>query len=389
MPDNMIVMRNVSLLILIMACIAVYYPILFNDFLYQWDDHGMMNRYTEGGINFTNLKAIFTEYYHGQYAPANAFYYVLLYSAFGYNPMVFHLASLLIHIANVCLAYIIVICIFKQTTRIKIENASAIAFITALLWAVHPMNVESVAWVSASKVLIYAFFYLASTYVYLIFLQRKNLGFYLLTLIFFLLSFFSKEQALSFPFWMLMLYWIIGGSLKERKVWIQVAPFFLLAIAGGVVTMLSQAAVGVGVLSNEIDYPLWQRFILGCYSFFEYIVKFVIPNNLMYLYPFPMVVGEPLPTWMLFYPAITLIILATLWNYIKKIPFSAGLAFFLIHIAIVLHIIPLSRFAVIADRYIYVSSIGLSFIVAFYIVRFFASKKGTMRRTVIVCFIQE
>ena len=199
-------------------------------------------------------------------------------------------------------------------------------------------------------------------------------------------SFGAKEQAVAFPVWILMLYWMLGHSLKDRKIWIQVAPFFVMSLAFGYITMLSQAANGGGFLSNASSYPLWQRFILGCYSFVEYFVKCTIPYHLMYLYPFPMIIGEPLPTWMLLYPAMFFIVIATLSKYLKRMPLSIGLSFFLIHIAVALHIIPLSRFAVIADRYVYLASIGITFIIAWYVVRFLATKKGAVRKTAIRCF---
>ena len=378
----------VGLIILVVACIAAYYPILFNDFLYYWDDQWqVINRYTEGGINFGNIWSIFTEYFGGQYSPVNQSMYLFIYSLFGYNPMAFHAASLLLHIGCVCLAYIIIIRIFRQTTLITFHNAHAVAFITAMLFAVHPMNVESVAWISASKIVVYAFFYLLSTYTYIIYLDRKRIVFYILTLLLFALSFGGKEQAVTFPIWLLMLYWILGHSLKDRKVWKQVAPFFVLAIVFGIVTMLSQASNGGGLLSNASTYPLWQRFILGCYSIIEYIVKFTIPYNLLYIYAFPMVKGEPLPTWMLLYPGIILVACISLWDWIRRLPLNVGLGFFLIHIALVLHIVPISRFVVIADRYIYLACIGFSFILAFYFIRFLAAKNGNARRIAIGCMV--
>ena len=342
--------------------------------------------YTEGGINFTNIWAIFTEYFGGQYSPVNQSMYLFIYTLFGYNPMAFHAASLLLHIGCVCLTYIIIIRIFRQTTLISFHHAHAVAFITTLLFAVHPMNVESVAWISASKIVVYTFFYLLATYTYIIYLDRKRIGFYILTLLLFALSFGGKEQAVTFPIWLLMMYLLLGYSLKERKVWKQVAPFFALAIVFGIVTMLSQAATGGGVLSNASTYPLWQRFILGCYSIIEYIVKFTVPYHLLYLYPFPMIIGEPLPTWMLLYPAIIFIACLSLWDWIRRLPLSAGLGFFLIHIALVLHIVPISRFVVIADRYIYLACIGFSFIIAYYFVQFLASKKGKVRKIALGCF---
>ena len=177
-----------------------------------------------------------------------------------------------------------------------------------------------------------------------------------------------------------MLYWLLGYSLKERKIWVQVAPFFVLAIFFGFITMFTQVTIGSGLLSSAIQYPLWQRIILGAYSLFEYLAKFFFPYKLLYIYPFPTLINEPVHEWMLLYPVLIVIILTALWKYIAKMPFAAGLLFFLVHIALVLHIIPISRAAIIADRYIYLSSIGLSFIVARYFVRFITGRNGMLQK---------
>lgn len=373
---------------LVCTAILVYFPILGNDFLYYWDDQWMvMNHYTEGGFNFQNLWAILVEYYHGQYGPVNEYMYLFLYTLFGYEPLVFHIASLLLHIGCVCFVYIVIKRIFSQTTRtVNKEQAPLIAFFTTFLFTIHPMNVESVAWISAVKILNYAFYYLIATYTFMLYLDKKKIRYYIFTLLLFTLSFGGKEQAVTFPVWLLLLYWLLGYSFKDRKVWIQVAPFFLLAIVFGFVTMFSQAVRGSGVLGNEISYPMWQRFLLGSYSLFEYLAKFLFPYKQLYIYPFPIVIGEPLPTWMLFYPALIVVIMVTLWKYISKWPVAVGLIFFFIHIAITLHIIPLSRFAIIADRYIYISSTGLSFIFAYYFVWITQTKRSLFKNGIIVLF---
>lgn len=376
------------MLILVTACVAVYYPIFFNDFLYYWDDQWvLMNRYTEGGLNFRNLWAILTNYYHGQYAPVNEYFYLIQHTLFGYNPMMFHLTSLLVHIGCVCLTYTVITRIVAQVKDAKTESTHLIAFAASLLFAVHPMNVESVAWVSASKILLYAFFYLAATYTYIIYMERKRTGFYVLTLLLFTLSFGAKEQAVTFPVWLLMLYWICGYSFKDRKIWLHVTPFLALAIFFGVITMLSQAAAGGGALSKAIQYPLWQRFILGCYTFFEYFSKFLFPYKLLHVYPFPTLINEPLHEWMMLYPVLLFIMITALWRYITKMPLAAGLMFFFVHIAIVLHIIPISRYAIIADRYIYVASIGLAFLVAWYFTWLITNCKGLIRNAVTGAFV--
>ncbi|MCD8042916.1 MAG: hypothetical protein LUH10_07605 [Tannerellaceae bacterium] len=359
--------------VLILIVFSVLYPVLGNDFLHFWDDQWMvMNDYTQGGITWYNIKAIFLEYYNGQYGPVNQYLYLIIYNFVGYNPFFFHLVSLLIHIMSTILVYFTIIKISNTTTRMNMENKRDIAFFTALIFAIHPMNVEAVAWISAVKIINYAFFYLLSTYVYIIFLEKKQFTYYLLSVVLFILSFGGKEQAVTFPVWLVMLYWILGYNLKDKKVWFQVGLFFLLAFFFGIVTILSQSDIEVGLFSGKyVSYPLWQRFILGCYSFFEYITKLILPYNLLYIYPFPVVLGEPVPTWMLVYPSLLVIIVLTLWRYLIKWPVTCGVIFFIIHIVITLHLIPLSRFAVIADRYVYISSIGFAFIIAYYMVYYY------------------
>jgi hypothetical protein len=366
--------------LLVICTIAALFPVLGNDFQYYWDDQWMvMNHYTEGGLNFRNLWAILSEFYHGQYAPTNEYMFTFIYAAVGYNPFWFHLASLLLHIGCVLLTYVIIIRIFSQTNRAKTEHIHSIAFIASLLFAIHPMNVESVAWISAVKILNYSFYYLIATYIYLAYLENKKIWYYIAALLLMAVSFGGKEQALVFPVWLILLYWILGYSLRDRKIWLHVAPFFILSVALGIVYMSAQATAGIGMLSEAASYPVWQRFVLGSYSFFEYIAKFLFPYKLLYVYPFPIQMGEPLHDWMLIYPALIAIIAATLWKYLTKTPVLIGLLFFMIHIAIVLHIVPISRYAIIADRYIYLSSIGLSFIIAYYFVGFFHRNKGNLR----------
>ncbi len=359
--------------ILIIVVLVVFFPILQNDFLYAWDDQWMvMNQYTEGGVNIRNLWAIFTEFYNGQYGPINEYIFLLLYTMFGYVPLPFHFVSMILHLSSVCFVYYIILQLFAQTTRTNfiIKNVEAVAFLTALIFAIHPLNVESVAWISAVKVLTYAFFYLAASYTYLMYLKKMQLRYYIFTFILFFFSFLGKEQAVTFPVWLVLMYWILGFNLKSKTIWLCILPFILLALFFGYITLLSQAQGGEELV-DKVAYPFWQRILLGSYSFVEYICKFIFPYRLLYIYPFPMSIGEPTPSWLLVYPSLLIIIVVTLWKHLINKPFIFGLLFFIIHIVITLHIISLSRSAVIADRYIYISSIGSSFIVAYYFIRMY------------------
>jgi hypothetical protein len=377
LPDRR---TGLSLLLLTAITLLVYSPVLWNDFLYYWDDQWqVMNHFTEGGINAQNLWAILTGFYGGQYSPVCQYLYLILYSMFGYNPLPFHLLSLLLHTGCVVLVYAIVKKLIYDN-----EHARLISFITALLFAVHPMNVETVAWISADKITAYAFFYLSAIFTYIIFLNKNGIQYYIVSAVLFVLSFGSKEQAVTLPVCLLVLYLIKGYSLKDKKVWIQLAPLFALSVVFGIITMLSQASNNGGVLSGQETYPLWQRIVLACYSFIEYVTKFFLPYNLLYIYPFPMRNGEALPDWMLVYPALVLIFSTAFWKYLSRGVLAAGLTFFVVHIAITLHIIPMSRFVVIADRYIYLACIGLAFIVSSYFVKLITTVKGTARKSSMV-----
>ncbi|NRF38560.1 hypothetical protein [Pedobacter foliorum] len=373
------------IILLVIGTFLVYFPILDNRFLMNWDDQWVVvNRYTEGGVNFENISAIFLEFYSSQYAPFNELFYLFLYRFFGYDSYVFHFACLVIHIINIILIFFISIKLLRNVSAIKADHALIISFLISLYFGIHPFNVEAVSWISASKVLIYATFYLLATISYISYLERKELKHYLLTALFFTCSFFGKEQAVIFPLWMMVLNLMYGYQFFEWKTWRGVIPFFVLSLSFGILTMLSQLEAGYGVLSKEATYPIWQRFFLGSYAYFEYLLKIVFPFKLYYLYPFPSNVGSPLPNWILIYPLLICVIGFSFWKVIKSPPFFIGIAIFTLHILLALHIIPLSRHAVVADRYAYISSIGIGFIIFYYLYLLYGRSNHYIKKSLLV-----
>lgn len=345
-------------LALISMVVLVYCSIVNHDFLYQWDDQWVViNRYTESGLGFDNLWHILIDFYHGQYAPLNELNYLLLYSCFGYNPLFFHVASLCWHLVNVCLVYqFLKMLLSNSNVNIK-SNIKFVAFFTALLWGIHPVNVESVAWVSASKVLIYTFFYLLALLSYLRYLQNRQNIYFLLTLIFFICSFLGKEQAVTLPLCLLLVDYFVGRDFCNKELWLEKVSFISLSLLGGVITILSQGNGG-----EELVYSLNYRVLFASYTLFEYLVKSFLPINLSYLYPFPILPGEVIPIRLCFYPIIVLIGLGMLLVYRKNKIISFSILFLIIHVAVALHLISISRFAIVADRYLYLGCLGISFL---------------------------
>ena len=166
---------------------------------YGMDDQWMVfSHYTERGWTVDNLWHIFTDFYGGQYAPLAFLSYLVLYAGFGYDPFYFHMFSLLLHIGCVCLVWKLISSLLRVHGGVSEKQILYVNFITTLLFAVHPINVEAVAWISALKVLLYAFFYLLGLLCYLRYIRTSKIFYYVLTIGCFLCSFWGKEQAVTF-----------------------------------------------------------------------------------------------------------------------------------------------------------------------------------------------
>ncbi len=357
--------KLINALSLVIIAFVIYLPVFHHTFLTMWDDQWVVvNRYTTTGITPENLWNVLTEYYHGQYAPINEYLYITLHAIFGYNATAFHIASLLIHCSNIVLVYTLLLRLLRLSNKFQEVSINRIAFFTALLFTIHPFLVEAVSWLSASKNIIYATFYLIALHYYISYLQTQKWKFYLAAILFFIISYGGKEQAVTLPVCLLLMDYSLARKFN-RKLWLEKLPFFVLALFFGYISMDSQAANGEGMLVGGRYYPLTQRIPLACYTVSEYLTKCLIPIKLSYLYPFPNQIGEPLETRFWIYPLAAALIIAAFWKVFRPRWMFFGIAFFLIHILLVSNILSLSRFAMVADRYVYLASVGIFFTLAF------------------------
>jgi len=182
------------------ACLFItllsYIPAFHNGWT-NWDDNTYVqeNPLTQN-LAFSTLGEFFTTFQVGNYHPFAMLSLALDYKLFGENATAFHTHNILLHLINVLLVFLFVqLLIRKQWVTI----------ITALFFGIHPMHAESVAWISERKDLLYAFYYLAGLIAYVLYLQlsRKKL-LYIIAMIVFLFSLFSKGQAVTFPIILLL-----------------------------------------------------------------------------------------------------------------------------------------------------------------------------------------
>lgn len=353
--------KAVSCLVLAAMCLIAFFPTFGNELMTGWDDQWqVVNSYTSGGWSWKSLSDIFCRSYHGQYSPLNQILYICIYSIAEYNPAYYHAASLFLHIVNVWLVYLLVRHVAASVTEWTAARICWTAFGVALIFGVHPLQVESVAWMSASKILLSSLFYLLATYTFIFYIERGKAIYYVLTVFLFVCSYCSKEQVVVFPLWLLLLMYIYGKDLKSRNVWGILVPFFALAVFMGLVFALGTRSTSILEETDPRNYTWWQRLVFSCYALVEYVCKFFIPYKLQYKYFYPMQPGEPLPAWLLMYPVLVTIPLICFWRQIRQKPILISLLFFAIHILLVLHVLPIGRQHIVADRYMYLSITGLS-----------------------------
>ena len=282
--------------LIILATVLAYSNSLDNGFV-NWDDdvHVYANQDVKN-LDGTAIRAIFTGYYAGMYAPVTMISYAMDYKIGGIDPAVYHRTNLILHLLNVALVFFLLY---------RLTGQKAVAVVSALFFGIHPLHVESVAWISERKDLLYVSFYLGGLIAWTRYRDGKRpLAFYFLTLFLFLLSQLSKSAAVTFPLILILIDFYrrpssthscdAVGKITFIKNHLDKIPFLLLAIAFGVVSLFSQKLIGAE-LDYVTGYTIADRMFLGAYAFAFYLVKSIFPSNLSALHTMPTKPGGFLP----------------------------------------------------------------------------------------------
>lgn len=365
-----IYLNQLSLICFLSAVtILAFFPTFFNSFQLAWDDTWQVLE--NPLVHDYSLRAIFfhfTHFWQGQYSPVNSLFYLMMNLVFGMNATAFHTACLLIHLINSWLVFSIsILVISKFLPTIGNSRTQGFAFLAALLFAAHPLQVESVAWISASKIILYCLFTLSAICSYFKYIESRRPIWLVITGLAYFLAFASKEQAIILPLNLLLIDFAWGRftGIKWRqflssRIVLEKIPFFLLALAFLYFTWVNSP----GGIQQESGYPLYQRIVFAFYSLVEYVFRFLAPAKLYFFHPYPMTPGESLPLFYWGYLPLAGIIGYFVWDqYRNGNPIVLfGFLFFLVNLVLVLHIIHLPRPVITADRYMYLSVIGLAWV---------------------------
>lgn len=342
----------ISCVILIILGLFSYRQSLNNGFT-NWDDDVMLlQNPLVHSLSSGNIAKIFTEIQNNMYHPLVTLSYAIEYSFAGEKPYTYHFTNLALHI----LSSILVFFIFY-----RLSGNNIIALITSALFAVHPLHVESVAWITERKDMLFSFFFLSALLFYLYYRERPVTKYYLCVIILFFMSCLSKTTAVVFPLALVLIdyYYDKKFTLKSFR---DKIPFFLISIAFAIINIGAQykeTFSGVQLEIPEAGIP--ERILFTVYNFWFYIYKAIVPVNLSAFYPYP---NSPLPAIFYISPLIAGAIIFAVWyslRYTNKISF--GLLFYAAAIFPVLQLIPVGR-SISADRFAYIPLIGLFYLAA-------------------------
>jgi tetratricopeptide (TPR) repeat protein len=354
----------------------IYIRALYNGFASWDDDNYILHNDFIRDFSVQGFKAIFSSFYFANYHPLTTLTYWFEYSLFGLNALPYHLLNVLLHLLNVWLVY---------KLAEKLSGKKITALLVSLLFAIHPMHVESVAWISERKDVLYTAFYLLSLLMYLRFLKAENkTKFYFGTLIFFICSLLSKSAAVTLPIILIAIDFYKGRKFSMKMI-VEKIPFLLLGILFGILAILSQQSTE-SISDLSLSYPIIDRIFLITSAVSFYIIKLFAPFGLSAMHYFPETHGGSLP-WLYYASLPFLLILVWLLirrsSYRKEILFGTG--FFIIAISVMIQLIPVG-FAVTAERYTYVAYIGLFYFIAQRITGLKKGQSKTIAVTAIIIF---
>jgi tetratricopeptide (TPR) repeat protein len=355
---------------LLAAILYAYYPIYRADFV-NYDDglYVIHNAFLRDGLTREALGWAFGSFYAANWHPLTLLSHLLDYQLYGMNAGGHHLTSVILHSGNTLLLFLLL----RRLTGAPWRSALA-----AFLFALHPLHVESVAWVSERKDVLSTFFMLLALLAYRRFTLERHPGAYGLTILFFALGLLAKPMLVTFPFLLLLLdFWPLarlgrgdpdkGGrdafspTLQSlRPLLLEKIPFFILGLLFSVVTLLAQSQGGA--VSSLESLSLGARLANAVVAYGRYLIHMLIPTGLGVFYPHP---GQGLSGWIVAASAAVLLLFTWLCIRLRRgRPYLLmGWLWYIGTLVPVIGIVQVGMQAM-ADRYTYIPLIGIFILLA-------------------------
>jgi tetratricopeptide (TPR) repeat protein len=366
--------RLILCLLLALGTLALYSPVTRAPFL-NYDDSVYVtdNPQVRAGLTWNTVVWTFRTPKALDWHPITWLSYALDSQIFGLNPVGYHTTNLLLHAANAVLLFLI------------LESVTGLAWrslAVAALFALHPINVESVAWIAERKNVLSMFFFLVALAAYGRYARRPSVGRYLVVTLAFVLGLMSKAQVITFPFALLLLdYWplcrlrpsegvgshsAVALSRSSSSFWTLIAekvPWFALSAASAFITMRTGGAAFSYIELTDATLPklpLWIRLETAAIGYVKYLGKAFWPVNLALVYPHPGLAVNKLAAVLSVLAIIAVTALAVIFR--QRRPLFVGWFWFLGTLIPMIGIVTIGDHAM-ADRYAYIPLLGIFVIV--------------------------
>jgi protein O-mannosyl-transferase len=349
---------NGIILALVLALTAVYLQVGTHEFI-TYDDplYVYENSHVLSGLTLKNVAWAFKTMSVSNWHPLTWLSHMLDAQIFGLAPGGHHLMNVVLHAANSILLFLLL----RKTTGALLRSA-----IVAALFALHPLHVESVAWVSERKDVLSALFWMLTLYFYAQYAEQQKSGAYLMALASYTLGLMAKPMLVTLPFVMLLLdYWPLSRTKHHyrqhepvtplptpKRLLLEKVPFLVLAAALCVITLRAQSSSMSSLAVTSIP----ERIANALVSYCQYLNKMFWPSDLAVFYPF----RESLPLWQ---PALALVLLGsmTVFVVLKRRNHSYLITGWLWYLLTLLPVIGVVRVGLqsMADRYSYIPLTGV------------------------------
>jgi tetratricopeptide (TPR) repeat protein len=307
------------------------------------------NDIVKKGLTVQGFLWAFTEYHASNWHPVTWLSHMLDVELFGQDPSGHHLTSLLFHIANALILFFLL----QKLTGSLWRSA-----FVAILFGLHPLNVESVVWISERKNVLSTFFFLVTLYTYSQYAQNPRLRNYLWVFLFLNLGLMAKPMLVTLPFVLLLMdFWPLQRKESIKTLILEKIPHLISSMIVSTFTFFAQKESGAMEFMYQDSLTLYSRIANALNSYWHYLTHIFLPKDLAVFYPHP---GNVTASWNIVTLAIGLIIATYLtMKYIKQAPYLLfGWLFYLGTLFPVIGIIQVGSQAM-ADRYMYIPMIGI------------------------------
>jgi tetratricopeptide (TPR) repeat protein len=341
--------RNLVLgLLLVVATLALYNPVSHHAFVnYDDDRYVTENSHVRSGLRWDTIQWAFTTFDEANWHPLTWLSHALDCQMFGLNPAGHHYTNVLLHALNVLLLFLLLQRYTGFTGR---------SLMVAALFALHPVNVESVAWIAERKNLLSMLFFLLALGAYGNYARRPGIARYTLVAVLFALGLMAKPQVITFPFVLLLWdYWPLGRlSAGFSKLLLEKLPLLGLSLVSAIVTVQAQTAGGAVRSMAEYSFPIRLENAIVAYA--RYIGVMFWPSKLSPMYPHP---GTSLAAWQVCGALLLLLAISALVIALRRKRYLiVGWLWFLGTLVPMIGLVQVGPQAM-ADRYAYLPFLGL------------------------------